>query len=394
MKKWWLRLYTYPAIIQILKASVIPFVLNLLLAFVMPKLMMLGQSLYLYPLLVIFKNQTSTFSHNIDLHKVNIPYPELRKAYVLDALLQSVAFICIIFFSIYVPSLFHGKEGYSLTEVIDGTFSFNALMSLSAFFVMMFFNLSASYRAISQKEKLEERADFHLLLIILLFCLYQITKRLLGPDSESSLWFLFFMSLFMGSFFHLLHTQFGKKFIRNTSARYCGQIVAGLSISFSLFMFFSIFANKEIHDSRLGLEERFVTFSFFSNQSDPLDAELVAAFINISPRDSHKILFNAVSSIYTLPVEDIIKRKNFKAYLDYIKLKRPSIRNLKYITEQVSAPVFRHEFVAQDYYLSLRNELISQYEEAKVLPLKIVYLDTELPKVPKRSAASEVDHEK
>ena len=394
MKKWWLRLYTFPAILEVLKASIIPFVVNLALAFLMPKLMMIGQLFYLYPLMVIFKNQKSTFSQNIDLHKVNIPYAVLRKAYFLDACLQSGAYLFIMYLSIYVPTLCHDEESYVLTSILDGTFSFNLLMFISAFLVLGFFNLGASVRLAGKKAKLDQNGYFQVALFLFLIGLYYLASLLIGRESQTSIMYLLFMSLFCGSFFYLFYMQFGKNVIDHVIKRYFAQVSLGFIFSLTLFYAFSFSANQEVHNASLGMKERFVTFSFWPRQINPLDVKTVKGFLEIAPFDSDKVLSRANPSIYQYPVEQIFLKKDFKMYISYLRHGKVTKRNLSYLTQISSAPIYNHEFVNADYYPSFKKKLTRLYPKAKDLPEALVFIPMDLPSSSKRATASEVKHEK
>jgi hypothetical protein len=365
MKHWWARLYTVPA----LKKYGLPLsawaLANVFCAIFMPKVREITYFVGMFPLFVFLNNTEHTLANNIDFHRGHMPYKNLRKAVLLDLLLQTMVFILAFWLLGELP-WWNVSTNDQVFSVL-GTSSMKSLLFLSVVILTAIPKLGHIKR--KQEKSLmklpKDRSKGYLaqlLLLGLVFYLIGVKKMsfflviyVLGTSTAVSIFFDWYAENFHSTIKHL------------ESISFAGTCMA----LYGLIVLTSPMAQREIVDHQLPAEARIHTLLMYKDMDLVIDHHTVSELLNSPSGDTyaHVIFAVATREVFSIDVEQIIKRPNFQTYLAYLKTGRVTARNkealIKFALEDKRGRSTHH-------YLAFREAMVKLDPKADILPKRTV----------------------
>lgn len=400
MNSWWLRLYTFPILKKLtILFAVVTFVVCMGFVY-FPSKALLFLGAYLLPYFVFFGLSIGGMLNNLEFHKMSVPLKDLRKAYFLDLLIQTVVYIVLVFLSLAIPLyLFHpkGMSAHPFFALI-GTPSFTLLIVFS-FFTVVFFIRSLRFKALTMTHQQTQQFDLKkhkstLVILIVAFFAYALISETEGSNEKSFLddfnyLFVSFamfvvpmfghMALFARSNFHLFKKEkFELRVL--TSA-------GGMAFCFVFFLMCGFLFRFEINSSYFSTTSKMKAISLYSDFSPVIEVETARELVSVHSYLAEDVFKHADPAVYDLPVEDFIKTKDLGAYLSYLKWGKPSEQNIVFLMHQLEENPKSKDWYNPHVYREVKYRLVQRWPAAKALPDGLIKEKIETKK--KRSIASQ-----
>lgn len=368
MNNWWLKLYTIPQTLRLLKGFLVATILLCCThSFVsLENHTLIPYLIYFYPLKIFLDNNRDGMRANLDFHKMTIPLAELRKAYYSDLLLQISGLILASLLSLSIlGSLFWTSQFF------DTYFSFvvSSPSVTLGYAVPVFSTLIYIRSTLGSKRN---RRTFLLglfnLIVTFVWILICAITSLSVPLSIAA----FFGAYYLVALFHFSQFEFHQyrdkgKFIGKLRVLSAGTASWGV-----LFFIFGILSRIEMGSSFLSMEKKFKTMSFYSGIISKVEVQEARKFLAMYPDETKLILENTESAIYKVPVKDVLITKDLEAYHDYLLLGKPTKENLAYMTNELRAHPKSSEWKNSWNYAFVRTILSKRFPEAKTLEQNLI----------------------
>lgn len=368
MKLWWPKLYTIPSLKKFAWPLAAWLAANLLCVSFFPKIREITFLVAMYPWFVFINDNENTLGNNLDFHRVNVPYKELRRALLLDVLIQVFFFVTVFALFGHLPWLGVVEES-RIFDVI-GT---PATMTL--FLITFLFGVASPKLGIVKqrqavaahkiKQSLAQRkgrtslAFFLLLLGVYLVKTQGLSFLLVAYVGASSA----FLSTLAEWYFENFHLWPKRR--EMIEVAFPMVFIAFFS---SLALGLSSMAREEIADDKQNPIRRKITFEMFQDFGVVLDPHTAADLIEVSyvNEDYQEIFEHSVPEVFEVEVDQLIKSPDYRAYYNYLMTGKVASHNLQYLFQKTLSDkaAWRNAY----YYPNYREALVKHYPEASSLP--------------------------
>lgn len=312
------------------------------ICFFLPEYKVYSFFLFLIPAFIFLASGLDGMARNLDFHRMNIPVKHLKKAFFLDLLIQTLAFLFVSFVTMLVPfKLF--MEGsdirlHPMLFVLSGTISYT--LFAVALFLMGILNLRISARTWGKKEYFIGGG----LVLLLSGAAYSLSLAGYNP--------VFFIAvtvfaLMTARFYHFTLTAFEPVRWHKRKGHF---LRVGLSSLCAVVFSFSCarLVQYEMNDLSTGPAPKFKTMFVFSDFIPKLSPQTVRTLIRY-PFAAEMVLKHASPAVYKLPADLFIDKNDESLINAYLTHGKPTPENLMYIRSLQEGVKMPERRVANEY---------------------------------------------
>lgn len=277
-QSWWFKLYTRPLFLELGKYLLICLTIDVLLTtyggvFKIFSIYLIGA----YPAALFFVSVKGSFRSNIEFHKMSVPFPDLKKAFlshiVLTILAISLAALLHIMGSYLLGGIFSHRvievllkeiRMYEITSVVTG--------ALIILMTVMFWSKDQKYIFYQKPNNLLKNI-LNFFIFMIPATIYVIISEVLS-FSEVLFIYVPMLSIAVGSsLFHsrAIFHQEKPKGLRRDMLKYSG---LGYAVCFGIYFLCVQMAKSDLYDSSLDPRRRAEAFSFMKGMSPAIDQEI------------------------------------------------------------------------------------------------------------------------
>lgn len=369
MKNWWLELYTFPFLKELLRAFLIVFGATAVIAFINPQMYFISALLTVYLSYIVRKYALNSLSANIEFHKLHVPYPELKKAMLIDSciriiapILAIIACLCIIIATASIPA----GEGNLLFTVLFSTHT------------VMFAQMMALRKTAQAKKKQPYFTDrwhpflsflFGIVLLLGVFVGMVVLEMLefapiivavyLGAGAG-----LFYYILSIRALFHI-EKDIGslKTFLKYSTKGFATGLVAyALSV---------VCVRPLVNNHDLMVDSKLFFYDITGPFAPQLEVETVKDFMvaDLYLSERVKIFNDAAPEFFYRPLFSVLEKPNMEVLMAYMEtVKHPSVEDMKLILDYSSKLKVHPRHKAE-----LANMIVTKWPKHEKFPEQ--YLD-------------------
>lgn len=391
MNNWWLKLYTLPHFLSMAKKIGIVTLISLLAAIFWKDAYFMTLLLYIYPAYTYFTSNDDTLLTNIDFHKMNVPFKELRRAVFLDMMIHYLSFMLMMVVGLYIPMAWLG-QGHELWDSINGIFFGTpsyAILSITGFSLFMFTvkfsklvkGMNKQIKQSNQKIPLMQKILIVPGVIVGVFFGPRI-EHFIGQFNDLTITCAMFFTICTFGQYFFFRTKFHQEKSVINGKRFTIMSATVLGIVAAFFGFVGLLSRFEMNSKFYSAESRAKTMFFLSDFSPELEvdtaADLMAAMYDTTPY----VMKHVHPEIYQIPINQIYDKRNLFVWYHYLASGKPSEQNLVYMMRELKEHPEASDWLEAHYYHMVNVKLVKHWPAAKELPKDLI------PKKIKRSIAS------
>ena len=332
MKNWWLNLYTIPMMKKLGTAFALIIGLTLLMAWQAPSMIFFMCMGSLYVAFVVKKNTQSFLSNNIEFHKLHVPLNELKKAFLLDA-------IILFFFQMAGYLVIHSLI-YTFSTDQDGEVSYvyliiNFFSALNPFYGLAGFKKGAKpvYEVIdTQVYKVSNFFITSFFVVVILIG----SLLLIGFNfSFASPVILFGGGFILSYMFYIIKAVFHQEMAKGTPFVCMKYSFQGMAVSLIGCFLLSFLMRPIVHSSLFPADIRYFAFSFSGPFAEELDVNEAKVLLKVADLQ-YDLVIQKTAGIDQLPVSELFDKPTAEQYFKYVKSVNPSKENMIYILTHLS----------------------------------------------------------
>jgi hypothetical protein len=369
INQWWFRLYTIDFIKSYLKFTLIAILVEVALGIVGLREFAIAAYLPLWRLLFL-----NYFRTNLEFHKMHIPYPELKKGFLINNLIRTTLFFMLFFVHLLCSYLIGEGEEFILIKMMtkEGT----GVTFLTCAFAICFLlyhhivepfhaGVESKYQFLSKKTFL----DRFVKVPFFVFCIGILYLSLV--DTTNNIWVgmcIVGAALFLGlAFFHsrALFNQIphhGK--LRQSFVYFLGGLIP-VSLVFILVLFSG---RHEVNDDSLPVDKRVSSFKFNGHLNPPIDIEtfkVIEPTLGGEYNDSMILYGHLDGNASYLGLEYFLdKRKGSERLLCFLLLGKP--------TPEFLTALYDHFERHPEFWLGKSDHIVVRNVSYKIWPRHIM----------------------
>ena len=347
--------------------------------------------LYIYPAFSYFTSNDDTLLTNIDFHKMNISFKELRRAILIDMTIQYLSFLVLMIVGLYIPLAWVGEDKY-LWEIVFGvligtpSYTILAFTGLTLFMFSVKFSklIKATNKQIKQSNKKIPLFQKFLIIpgMIVGFWLAPRINDFIGQFNDLTMTCAIFILICSFGQYFFFRVKFHKEKSVIQGKRFMTMTGTVLAMVFGFIGSIGLLSRFEMNNKFFSADSRAKTMLFLSDFSPELEVDTAADLLHATVETAPYVMKNVHAELFQIPLNQVYEKHDLYVWYHYLINGKPSEQNLVYMMRELKEHPNAGEWGNPHFYHMVNVQLVKQWPEAKELPKDLIH------KKIKRSIAS------